>query len=57
MMPEKVKKALKKVAKKKGMKGERADAFVYGTMANMKKRRRRKKKREKMSNDMSYDME
>lgn len=55
-MPKKVEKALKKAAKKRGMKGERADAFVYGTMKNMEKRRR-KKKREKMGNDMSYEME
>lgn len=55
-MPKKVEKALKKAARKKGMKGERADAFVYGTMKNMEKRQR-KKKREKMDNDMSYEME
>lgn len=45
-MPKKVEKALKKAARKKGMKGERADAFVYGTMKNMEKRRKRHEKME-----------
>lgn len=31
-MPKKVEKELKKEAAKKGMKGARADAYVYGTM-------------------------
>jgi hypothetical protein len=31
-MPKKLEKELKKEAKKKGLKGERADAYVYGTM-------------------------
>jgi hypothetical protein len=31
-MPKKLEKALKKSAKKKGLKGERADAYVYGTL-------------------------
>ena len=31
-MPKKMEKELKKTAKKKGLKGERADAFVFGTM-------------------------
>jgi len=31
-MPEKLEKELKAEAKKKGLKGERADAYVYGTM-------------------------
>jgi hypothetical protein len=31
-MPEKMEKELKKAAKKKGLKGRRAGAFVYGTM-------------------------
>lgn len=31
-MPKKMEKELKKEAKKKGLKGERADAYVYGTM-------------------------
>lgn len=38
-MPKKVEAALKRVAHKKGYKGKRADAFVYGTMENMKKRK------------------
>ena len=55
-MPKKVEKALKKAAKKNGMKGERADAFVYGTMKNMEKRRKMKKKHEKMEEgEYSYE--
>ena len=31
-MPEKMERALKAEAKKKGFKGKKADAYVYGTM-------------------------
>lgn len=31
-MPKKLEKALKKTAKKKGLKGKRRDAYVYGTL-------------------------
>lgn len=31
-MPAKLERALKSEAKKKGMKGKRADAYVYGTL-------------------------
>lgn len=31
-MPKAMEKALKTEAKKKGLKGERADAYVYGTL-------------------------
>jgi len=31
-MPKKLEKALKSQAKKKGLGGEKADAYVYGTM-------------------------
>jgi len=31
-MPKKLEKALKSQAKKKGLSGEKADAYVYGTM-------------------------
>lgn len=31
-MPEKLEKKLKKEAKRKGLHGEHADAYVYGTM-------------------------
>jgi hypothetical protein len=31
-MPKKLEKALKAQAKKKGFKGDKADAYVYGTM-------------------------
>jgi hypothetical protein len=36
-MPEKVKRALKKAGKKKGLSGKKLDRFVYGTMTNMEK--------------------
>ncbi len=31
-MPEKMERALKALAKRKGLKGARADAYVYGTL-------------------------
>jgi hypothetical protein len=31
-MPKKMEKALKQQAKKKGLTGDRADAYIYGTM-------------------------
>lgn len=31
-MPKKLEQSLKKQAKKRGLKGEKADAYVYGTM-------------------------
>jgi hypothetical protein len=31
-MPKAMERALKRTAKKKGLKGERADAYVYGTL-------------------------
>lgn len=34
-MPIKIERALKKSAKKKGLKGPRAAAYVYGTMRRM----------------------
>lgn len=37
-MPTPVEEALKKVARSKGMTGERAGHFVYGTMTNMQKK-------------------
>lgn len=51
-MPKKMEKALKKAAKKKGMKGKRANAYVYGTMrkAGWKPKRERK-------NGMNYTLE
>jgi hypothetical protein len=35
--------ALKAQAKKKGLTGERADRYIYGTMAKRKKTRKKKK--------------
>lgn len=31
-MPKKMEQALRKQARKKGLKGKRADAYIYGTM-------------------------
>lgn len=43
-MPKKMEKALKKSAKKKGLKGKRKNAYIYGTMrkAGWKPRSERK---------------
>ena len=49
-MPKKLEAQLKREAKKKGLKGERADAYVYGTLrktgwtpSTQKKRKAKKK--------------
>ena len=42
-MPEKMHKALEKSARKKGLKGDRKKAYVYGTMARAKKAGKGKK--------------
>jgi len=42
-MPEKLHRELKKQARKKGLKGERAKRYVYGTLAKVKKASRKKK--------------
>ena len=48
-MPKKMEQALKRTAKKKGFKGERADRYVYGTLrktgwvpSTQKKKRKKK---------------
>lgn len=41
-MPKKLEQKLKKQARKKGYKGERADAYVYGTLTNIKKKKKKK---------------
>lgn len=41
-MPKKMHDALARQAKKKGLKGERRDAYVYGTMAKQEKNKRGK---------------
>ena len=50
-MPEELERELRRQARKKGLKGERADAYVYGTMRKTgwtpSKRKRGKKKRTK----------
>lgn len=35
--------ALKRSARKKGLKGKRANAYVYGTMMKLKKSKKRRK--------------
>jgi hypothetical protein len=40
-MPKKVHDKLKRQARKKGLKGERADAYVYGTMNKIKKKKKK----------------
>lgn len=42
-MPKKMHEALERSAKKKGLKGERKDAYVYGTMAKAEAKKRKKK--------------
>ena len=42
-MPKKMHAALARTARKKGLTGERYNAYVYGTMAKRKKRRKRKR--------------
>lgn len=44
-MPKKLEKELKKSARKKGLKGEKADAYIYGTMrkTGWKPKKRKKK--------------
>jgi len=37
-MPLKLERKLKRQAKKKGFKGKRADRYIYGTMAKLKKK-------------------
>jgi hypothetical protein len=44
-MPKKEEAKLKKQARKKGLKGERADAYVYGTLNKIKKARKAKRKK------------
>ncbi len=43
-MPKKMERELKKEAKKRGMKGEQANAFIYGTMRKTGWEPRKKKK-------------
>jgi hypothetical protein len=38
-MPEKLKRILQKQAHEKGYRGERADTYVYGTLANIAKKK------------------
>jgi len=40
-MPKKLEQALKREAKKKGLKGKARDAYIYGTLAKYKKNKAR----------------
>jgi hypothetical protein len=42
-MPKKIEKSLMTRAVKMGLKGERKDAYVYGTLAKIKKEQEKKK--------------
>lgn len=44
-MPKKEEEKIKKSARKKGLKGESFNAYVYGTMDKIEKRRKAKRKR------------
>lgn len=44
-MPKKAHDALKKAAKKKGLKGEEADAYVYGGLRRVEKGKKKSKKK------------
>jgi hypothetical protein len=44
-MPKERERQLRRIARKRGLKGKRADNFVYGTMVNEGWRPRRKKKK------------
>lgn len=54
-MPEKMEKTLKKHARKMGLKGDRLNAYVYGTM--QKKTDWKPKKKKKSSKKINYTME
>lgn len=43
-MPRELHRKLERQARKKGYKGDRADVYVYGTLAKVKKKRRKKKR-------------
>ena len=43
-MPKKLHDKLERQARKKGYKGKRKDAYVYGTMNKIEKRKKKKKK-------------
>ena len=43
-MPKKLHRALSRSARKKGLKGRRRNAYVYGTMAKIKRRKKRGRK-------------
>jgi len=42
-MPKKMEEALKKEANKKGLKGKKKDAYIYGTLAKYDKKKKSKK--------------
>jgi hypothetical protein len=44
-MPKKLHRKLSRAASKKGLKGKRRAAYIYGTMAKIEKRRKAKRRR------------
>ena len=43
-MPKKAHRALERSATKKGLKGKRRRAYIYGTLARIERRRKRRKR-------------
>jgi len=46
-MPKKLHEKLRKSAKKKGLKGDRAKAYIYGTMSKIESKKKRKSTKKK----------
>lgn len=46
-MPKKLHDMLKKSSRKKGLKGDRAKAYIYGTMDKIQKARKKNRKKSK----------
>lgn len=44
-MPKELHKKLEKEAREKGLKGEKKDSYVYGTMAKIEKKKKKSKKK------------
>ena len=56
-MPKAMEKQLKKAAKKKGLKGKRARAYIYGTMRKAGWRPKREKRKSEQREDVRYTIE
>ena len=46
-MPKKLERKLKRLAAKKGLKGERKNAYVFGTLQKIEKAKKAKRRRKK----------